>query len=115
MGTRSPTPGLFSHSPATQLSSATENSPASSKITPSSRHILPADLSNAIKHLDNQELDRLLAAVLAEQKRRGRKLPPSDEPLRKKKAEVITAPLTPGKLNAVRAAFKAGVTPSRIA
>jgi hypothetical protein len=76
---------------------------------------LPADLPNAIKHLGDQELDRLLAAVLAEQKRRGRKLPASDERSRKRKVEVITAPLTQGKLNAVRAAFKAGVTPSRIA
>jgi hypothetical protein len=116
MRTRSSTPDLFSRSSASQPSSAAKDSPASpSKITPSSRHILPTDLSNAIKHLDNQELDRLLAAVIAEQKRRGRKFPPSDEALRKKKVEVITAPLTQGKLNAVRAAFKAGVTPSRIA
>ena len=34
---------------------------------------------------------------------------------RKKKAEAAAVPLTQGKLNAVRAAFKAGVTPSRIA
>jgi len=115
MGTRSPTPGLFSHSPATQLSSATENSPASSKITPSSRHILPADLANAIKHLDDQELDRLLVAVLAERKRRGKKLAVSDEISRERKVEAISVPLTQGKLNAVRAAFKAGVAPARIA
>jgi hypothetical protein len=37
------------------------------------RHVLPKDLPAAIKQLDDQELDRLLAAVLAEQKRRGRK------------------------------------------
>jgi DNA-binding GntR family transcriptional regulator len=76
---------------------------------------LPADLAKAIKHLDDQELDRLLAAVLAERKRRGRKLPASDESSRKRKVEAISVPLTQGKLNAVRAAFKAGVTPSRIA
>jgi hypothetical protein len=35
---------------------------------------LPADLPNAIEQLDDQEFDRLLAAVLAEQKRRDRKL-----------------------------------------
>src|SRR5215469_16763563 len=114
MGTRSSTPDLFSHSSATQPSSAAENSPASSsKIRPSSRHILPADLVNAIKHLDNQELDRLLETVIAEQKRRGRKLPASGS--RKWKVEATDVPLTQGKLNAVRAAFKAGVTPSRIA
>jgi hypothetical protein len=34
---------------------------------------------------------------------------------RKRRIKVVAAPLTQGKLNAVRAAFKAGVTPSRIA
>jgi response regulator of citrate/malate metabolism len=76
---------------------------------------LPADLPNAIKKLGDQELDRLLAAVLAEQKRRGRKLPASDESSRQRKVETIPTTLTQGKLNAVRAAFKAGITPSRIA
>jgi predicted DNA binding protein len=76
---------------------------------------LPADLPKAIKQLDDQELDRLLAAVLAEQKRRGRKPAASDESSRKKKVEEIEVSLTQGKLNAVRAAFKAGVTPLRIA
>ena len=72
-------------------------------------------IRNAIKQLGDQELDRLLAAVLAEQKRRGKKLRVSDENSRKRKVEKIAVPLTQGKLNAVRAAFKAGVTPSRIA
>jgi hypothetical protein len=85
------------------------------RLRPSSQHILPADLPNAIKHLGDQELDRLLAAVIAEQKRRGKKLPASDVSSSKKKVEAIDVPLTQGKLNAVRAAFKAGVTPSRIA
>jgi hypothetical protein len=76
---------------------------------------LPADLTNAVKQLDDQEFDRLLAAVIAEQNRRGKKLPASDESSRKRKVEAMSAPLTQGKLNAVRAAFKAGVTPSRIA
>ena len=114
MGTRPSTPDLFSHSSATQP--AAENSPAaSSKITPSSRRILPADLPNAIRHLDNQELDRLLAAVLAEQKRRGRKIPGSGGSLRRRQVETSSSSLTQGQLNAVRAAFKAGITPSRIA
>jgi predicted transcriptional regulator len=56
----------------------------------------------------------LLSAVIAEQKRRGNKLPA--EMSRKRRAEVVAVvSLTQGKLNAVRAAFKAGVTPSRIA
>ena len=37
------------------------------------RHVLPKDLPAAIKQLDDQGLDRLQVAVLAEQKRRGRK------------------------------------------
>ena len=41
--------------------------------------------------------------------------PMSDESTRKRRVEVAAAPLTTGKLNAVRAAIKAGVTPSRIA
>ena len=41
------------------------------------RHVLPKDLPNAVKHLNDEELDRLL--------------------------------------NAVHAAFKAGITPARIA
>ena len=115
MSTRSSIPDLFSHSSASQPSSPTGNSPAASKITASSRHILPADLPNAIEQLDDQEFDRLLAAVLAEQKRRDRKLAASDERSRKKRVEEIDISLAQGKLNAVRAAFKAGVTPSRIA
>jgi hypothetical protein len=79
------------------------------------RHVLPKDLPAAIKQLDDQELDRLQAAVLAEQKRRGRKPGQSAEPPDKPRIEEVAVHLTPGKLNAVRAAFKAGVKPSQIA
>ncbi len=68
-----------------------------------------------MKHLEDQELDRLLSAVLAEQRRRGRRLAASDESSRTRRIETVCAPLTQGKLNAVRAAFKAGVKPSQIA
>jgi DNA invertase Pin-like site-specific DNA recombinase len=52
--------------------------------------------------------------VIAEQKRRGKNLLAKNP--RARRADVVAAaPLTQGKLNAVRAAFKAGVTPSRIA
>jgi hypothetical protein len=114
MGTRahSSTPDLFSSAPARKARSQ-PSEPMGSPST-SSRHILPADLPNAVSHLNDQELDRLLSAVIAEQKRRGKKL--SAESSRKKRVEVVASvPLTQGKLNAVRAAFKAGVTPSRIA
>ena len=89
---------------------ATDNSSAS----PSQRHILPSDLPAAIKHLDDLELDQLEAAVAAEQRRRGKK-PPVPERAPNKRVEAQSVSLTPGKLNAVRAAFKAGVTPSKIA
>jgi hypothetical protein len=115
MGTRSSTPDLFTLASGRELYSSSADPPSSSPAIASSRHVLPADLPNAIKQLGDRELDQLLAAVLAEQKRRGKKLRVSDENSRKRKVEETAAPLTQGKLNAVRAAFKAGITPSRIA
>jgi hypothetical protein len=117
MGTRarSSTPDLFSLVPAREAHS--RDSEPSGSLTRSaipSRHVLPADLPKAVRHLDDHELDRLLSAVIAEQKRRGKKLATAISQPRRVEM-VTTAPLTQGKLNAVRAAFKAGVTPSRIA
>ena len=80
----------------------------------SPRHVLPKDLPNAIRHLGDDELDRLFAAALAEMRRRGRRLP-TDKPTQKQKLDALDVPLTRGQLNAVRAAFKAGITPTRIA
>jgi hypothetical protein len=115
MGTRarSSTTDLFSSALARESHSQPSESFGSPSAIPS-RHVLPADLPKAVRHLDDQELDRLLSAVIGEQKRRGNKLP--GEMPRKRSVEAIAAaPLTQGKLNAVRAAFKAGITPSRIA
>jgi hypothetical protein len=107
------TPDLFSSAPAREVHSQPLEPIGSPSAVPL-RHVLPADLPNAVRHLNDQELDQLLSAIIAEQKRRGKKLPA--EMSRKQRVEVVTAvPLTQGKLNAVRAAFKAGVTPSRIA
>jgi hypothetical protein len=95
------------------------------------RYLLPKDLPNALKRLDDGELASLLEAALDEAKRRG-KLPSSlvasasDDPTprgsrkRNKSSEVRPAyvavlSLTRGQVNAVRAAFKAGIAPSRIA
>jgi hypothetical protein len=75
-------------------------------------HVLPSNLPAAIKHLSDQELDQLQAAVTTELQRRGKK-PPSPE--KTKRVEAAAVSLTPTKLNAVRAAFKAGVRPSKIA
>jgi hypothetical protein len=78
------------------------------------RHLLPKDLPNALKYLTDQELDHLSAAVLVEQQRRGRK-PPLNENAQKRRVEEVSAPMSTGKVNAVRAAFKAGLKPSQIA
>ena len=123
MGTRarSSTPDLFSAAPAREAysrsSESAESAPAIIHVPPRanhSRHVLPADLPNAVRHLDDQELDQLLSAVTAEQKRRSKKLTPKISGPRSVEV-VAAAPLTQGKLNAVRAAFKAGVAPSTIA
>jgi hypothetical protein len=114
-------------------------SPAAKATTESEpqRHVLPKNLPNTIKHLSDGELDFLHATTLEELKRRGRtpqgvetdlqslryrfavraELPKQSPPTKKRQhVDVAEAPrLTQGKLNAVRAAFKAGVTPSRIA
>src|SRR5262245_38715308 len=67
----------------------------------STRYVLPRDLPSAMKQLEDQELDQLLEAVLAEQRRRGRKSPAPDESSRKRRGEA-GVPLTVGKLNARR-------------
>jgi hypothetical protein len=95
------------------------------------RHVLPNDLPNAVKHLDDRELDLLITASLEEAKRRGRLLPSvqantPDQSLRQRRSqmakssqrrqvEVATVSLTRGQINAVHAAFKAGIKPSTIA
>jgi len=106
MGPRSSTPDLFSSANRPSMPPATTTSPP---------HVLPTDLTNAIKQLEDQELDRLLSAALAEQRRRGRKVFATDPYQRERKARPVPSALTRGRINAVRAAFKAGVTPSRIA
>jgi hypothetical protein len=117
---RSMTPDLFSMASA-RVPSPSPNPPPSLRATadaPSAsfrRHVLPKDLPDAIKQLDDQELDRLLAAAVAEQRQRGRKPAVSIQTSDNPRTEAATVHLTPGKLNAVRAAFKVGVKPSQIA
>jgi len=91
----------------------------------SQRHVLPKDLPNAVKHLTDTELDLLITAAVEEAKRRGSLPPslqqnPSDERKRssskdRRQAELATVSLTRTQINAVRAAFKAGIKPSQIA
>ena len=94
-------------------SSAASHTPPFAVSSP--RYVLPRDLPSAIKQLDDQELDRLLAAVLAEQKRRGGKSRAANQPSQKHRVEPAGVCLTTGKLNAVRAAFGAGIKPTQIA
>lgn len=102
------------------------------------RHLLPKDLPGALARLDDGEIDVLLAAVIEEAKRRDR-LPSSlvakpreehqrpNDPSHSKvtathtaanpsrlSPQVGAASLTRGQMNAVRAAFKAGVKLSMI-
>jgi hypothetical protein len=116
-------PDLFSVSPSPKApgpsavvqAERAEDDPASQ-----SRHVLPKDLAGALKRLDDGEIDTLLSAVTTEADRRGR-LPKRQPQLEAKPAaqrtavEAVAIGLTKGKLNAVRAAFKAGVKPSAIA
>ena len=84
MGTRarSSTPDLFSSARRlreahSRASEPWRSSPATIHTPPSevpSHHVLAADLPNAVRQLDDQELEQLLSAVIAEQKRRGKKL-----------------------------------------
>ena len=77
------------------------------------RYLLPKDLAGALQRLDDTEVDTLLAAVTSEAERRGRLPRPSASKV--PTLEDAGHSLTKGKLNAVRAAFKAGVKPSAIA
>ena len=93
------------------------------------RYVLPKNLRNAVKHLSDGELDLMHAATLEELKRRGRtpKSVEADLPARSDLTKIHSPPsetaklnaaevsLTRGQVNAVRSAFKAGITPSRIA
>jgi hypothetical protein len=100
------------------------------------RHVLPRDLRKAVKHLSHAELDLLHTATLEEMKRRGRAQPdvavdstqspallgpqnkqlvPTAKSSRPGRVDIVEVPLTRGQVNAVRSAFKAGITPVRIA
>ncbi len=93
------------------------------------RYVLPKNLRNAAKHLSDGELDLMHEATLEELKRRGRTpqgvetdLPARPDltkiqssPTKTAKLNAAEVSLTRGQVNAVRSAFKAGITPSRIA
>jgi len=125
------------HTPACLTSAERSAAAVSGAEKLSSRHVLLRDLSNALKQLDDGELDRLLEATRDELQRRGRSLTstpvnrptthvateqrssdqstPIEESPERRQPEEPNVALTRGQVNAVRAAFKAGITPSRIA
>ncbi len=125
------------HTPARLTSAQQSAAVVSAADKLSSRHVLPRDLSNALKQLDDGELDRLLAATRHELQRRGRLLTSTpvirptthmgteqcasdqstttEESPKRRQPEEPNVALTQGQVNAVRATFKAGITPSRIA
>ena len=120
--TRSPTPDLFPGGIERPQSLQSNNSredlpaPATEKDTPSStQYALPRNLPNALGHLDDEQLEQLHSAVIAEQKRRGKALPELTRSDQKSQVEAVTATLPQGNVKAIRAAFKAGVKPSQIA
>ena len=96
------------------------------------RHVLPKNLRNAVKHLNDEELDLLHTATLEEIRRRGRlqpnvgadsaqtprhakRSPIKDKISQRRRVDIAETTLTLGQINAVRAAFRAGITPGRIA
>src|SRR6266536_4297853 len=93
------------------------------------RYVLPKDLPGALKQLDDSELASLLAAALDEAKRRdrlppglertnaavGKALPKRNQRPTARQGHSAAPSLTRGQVNAVRAAFRAGIGPSRIA
>jgi hypothetical protein len=110
--TQQATPDLFSTPPFGEVSpSATKHASSVQQ----RRHVLPKDLPNAVKHLHDRELDLLIAVALEEAKRRGRQPALRDKPRLSRQPGVVAVSLTRGQVNAVRAAFKAGITPARIA
>ena len=127
-----PTPHLFSTDSVRDASPPPKPRPTEPAAdTSSQRHVLPKNLRHAVKQLSDGELDELFEVAFDETKRRGR-LPwsigaestssrrPSDlltkrKAVRQRKADITEVLLTRGQVNAVRAAFKAGITPSRIA
>jgi hypothetical protein len=132
-------PDLFSTNAvrdASATSSAKPIAAAEPVNNPSQRHILPKNLRHAVKQLSDKELDELFEVVFDEARRRGRlprnvetdlgpssrrpselvaKRSPVTDKSQRRKVDIAEVSLTQGQVNAVRAAFKAGVTPSRIA
>ena len=72
---------------------------------------LPANLGRSLRHLDDEDLDRLLEAAAAEARRRGR----PDGKTSRGRARGKSAPVTAGQEKLILAAFEAGLKPAAIA
>ena len=104
-------------------------------LDPSPRYLLPKDLPSALARLEHREIDLLIAAIIAEARRRGRLTPGAiatllgqtkgadDGPRRRTSVPASASRqqwgpiddhpyLTVGQRNAVRNAFMAGVKPT---
>ena len=139
-----PMPDLFGvadhepqHGPARPTSITPTFAVMSTADKSSPRYVLPKDLSNALQQLDDLELDRLVAASRHELRRRGRPMTsapeirptthispgeltskPSIAKDSRSERQQLPEPkgmLKQGQVNAVLAAFAAGIAPSRIA
>ena len=116
-----PVPDLFAQT--------RDEGPAPRVATPESRTVLPANLPSALTRLPESDLKQLAEAVAVELRRRNLVTAPADRsapaPEKPKSKRKVIEPvgrdgsdgpaLTPGKLNAIRAAVKAGVKPMTIA
>jgi hypothetical protein len=72
------TPDLFSARPtakAPEPPTVSESKANPGNLDSPRRHLLPKDLAGALKRLDDNEIDALLAAVTTEAERRGRRPP----------------------------------------
>lgn len=82
---------------------------------PAKPYLLPTDLPKALTYLASSELEALLDAVQTERKIRAATLKDGAPPLAAQRP--IPDPARPriGRINAMRAALKAGIKPSTIA
>jgi len=80
-----------------------------------SQYVLPQNLGAALRQLSDADIGKLATAVLDERSRRNGPAPVREESHRKRPDETNSPSIPQGKVNAVRAAFQAGVTPNRIA
>jgi hypothetical protein len=127
-------PGLLSTDGAKAAVASPTGDAAKEVAEPAQRHVLPKNLRHAVSQLSDGELDELFEAAFDEAKRRGRlpksgrmdltpspprpselttrRLPPT---AKQRQVDIPEVSLTRGQVNAIRASFKAGITPSRIA